>query len=348
MNNSTARKAHEKNLSNIFRQLRLISIDVILCYGNTRNSLREDIRHADHVCELSEEYAFRALCLWLVTTSGSSVYSEAIRADLARVANCLSDVLLEIGAYPFASELPNEVFASVFERAKTLLNGCSASVEMIGSLYEHIHKFPLHIQPKGDFDIPTHIQEKDKRRLVGQFYTPAHIVDYCFERALGREKDNFIIALKSAVDAGGNGLNKPDSEKISFFPNILDPSCGTGNFLLGAIRFIRKHCGEINSVQLSTLISNCLFGFELDGKAASLARVATLVALADTWIGLSDQETRSLITRLLTALRVNIKNTDTLYESPDLYELSEECENQERIESSVRCENEKRIGLRTH
>lgn len=209
VNNSTARKAHEKKLSSIFRQLRLIATDVILCYGSTRNSLREDIRHADHVCELSEEYAFRALSLWLVTTSCSSVYTEAIRADLERVANCLSDVLLEAGAYPFASDLPAEVFKAVFERAKTLLDGCSASVELIGSLYEHIHKFPLQIDAKGNFDIPTHIQEKDKRRLVGQFYTPAHIVDYCFERAFAAEKEKFIIALKSAVAMHEDCLSKP-------------------------------------------------------------------------------------------------------------------------------------------
>lgn len=321
VNNSTARKAHEKKLSSIFRQLRLISTDVILCYGDTRNRLREDIRHADHVCELSEEYAFRALCLSLVTTSGSSVYSEAIRADLARVANCLSDVLLETGAYPFASNLPDEVFATVLERSKTLLNGCSANIEMIGSLYEHIHKFPLHIDAQGDFDIPTHIQEKDKRRLVGQFYTPAHIVDYCFERALGAEKDKFIIALKSAMTVGEDGLSEPDLAQNSFFPNILDPSCGTGNFLLGAIRFIRMHCGEFSSTQLTTLISNCLFGFELDGRSASLTRVAILIAVADSWMELTDSEMRSAVKKLLTKLRFNIKNTDTLYESPHSHDM---------------------------
>lgn len=320
VNNSTARKAHEKKLSSIFRQLRLIAADVILCYGSTRNSLREDIRNADHVCELSEEYAFRALCLWLVTTCGSSVYSEAIRADLARVANCLSAVLLETGAYPFASDLPDHVFASVFDRAKSLLDGCSASVEMIGSLYEHIHKFPLRFDAQGDFDIPTHIQEKDKRRLVGQFYTPAHIVDYCFERAIGAEKDKFIIGLKSVIVAGGDRLNKPDLEGSSFFPNILDPSCGTGNFLLGAIRFIRKHCDEITPSQLTTLISCCVAGFELDGRAAALSRVAITIAIADSWIGLPDSDIKLAVKQLITKLRVNIKNTDTLYEAPDTAE----------------------------
>ncbi len=327
VNNSTARKAHEKKLSSIFRQLRLISTDVILCYGSTRNSLREDIRHADHVCELSEEYAFRALCLWLVTTSGSSVYSEAIRADLARVANCLSEVLLDTGAYPFATNLPGEVFASVLERAEFLLDGCSASVEMIGSLYEHIHKFPLHFDGQGNFDIPTHIQEKDKRRLVGQFYTPAHIVDYCFERALGPDKDKFIIALKSTMADSEDGLSKPDLERSSFFPNILDPSCGTGNFLLGAIRFIRKHCGEVRPSQLTTLVSNCIFGFELDGRSAALTRVALMIALADSWCGLSDVEMKCAIKQLLNKLRANIKNTDTLYEAPDDFDYNDISEN---------------------
>ncbi len=322
VNNSIARKAHEKKLSSIFRQLRLIATNVIVCYRSTRNSLQEDIRHADHVCELSEEYAFRALCLWLVTTSGSSVYSEAIRADLARVAKCLSDVLLESGAYPFANDLPGGVFAHFFEGAKSLLDGCSASVEMIGSLYEHIHKFPLHFDAQGNFDIPTHIQEKDKRRLVGQFYTPAHIVDYCFERAVGSEKDKFIIALKSAISAGVDGLNKPDLGGTSFSPNILDPSCGTGNFLLGAIRFLRAHCSEAKPSHLV----DCLFGFELDGRAAALTRVALLVALAELLSGLSDSELKSSATQLLKKLRLNIRNTDTLYEAPDKFDDEEKAE----------------------
>ena len=254
VNNSTARKAHEKKLSSTFRQLRLLATNVIVCYGSTRNSLQEDIRHADHVCELSEEYAFRALCLWLVTTSGSSVYSAAIQADLARVANCLSGVLLESGAYPFANDLPNGIFAGLFEDAKMLLDGCSANVEMIGSLYEHIHKFPLQFDAQGNFDIPTHIQEKDKRRLVGQFYTPAHIVDYCFERALGAEKDKFIIALKSVCASSENGLNKSDLEESSFFPNILDPSCGYWEFFARRRSVYQKTLRRSESIAVGGLL----------------------------------------------------------------------------------------------
>jgi adenine-specific DNA-methyltransferase len=293
---STARKGPEKKLSSIFRQLRLTAADVILCYGSNRTCLREDIRHADHVCELSEEYAFRALCLWLVTTYGSSVYSSSIKSDVNDLVNMLSEIFVEAGEYPFVNDLPDQLFNCFYERAKTLLQGSSPQVEILGSLYEHIHKFPLYIDANGDFDIPIHIQEKDKRRLVGQFYTPSSIVDYCFERALEKE------------------------EPTSLVPTILDPSCGTGNFLLGAVRLIKKYIQSGNEKLLVDVVGACLYGLELDGRAASIARVSVMIALTESWIHFSPPELKENLLSLHKKLRNQIKNMDTLYSAPSGFE----------------------------
>ncbi len=317
MKSSTARQGPEKKLSSIFRQLRLTATDVILCYGSNRSCLREDIRHADHVCELSEEYAFRAICLWLVTTYGSSAYSPSIQSDLAHVANNLSEAFTTSGEYPFASDLPDQSFKRFYESALPLLDGCLEHIEILGSLYEHIHKFPLYIDDDGNFDIPTHIQQKDKRRLAGQFYTPAQIVDYCFERAVGAEEDKFIIALKSFIQQPGDRLAESNNVTSSLFPNILDPSCGTGNFLLGAIRLIKKHSLSGNHKQLINTIGACLYGLEIDGRAASIARVSIMLALVDCWLGLEAFELKPHILFLLNNLRLHIRNVDTLYAAPE-------------------------------
>lgn len=314
VNNSTTHKTHEKKLSNIFRQLRLVSAQVILRYESDRTDLRKDIHHTDHVCELSEEYAFRALCLWLVTTFGSSICKTAIDSDLERVANCLSEVFSKTGAYPFANDLSAGITTQVLESAKTLLSGFPAQLEMIGSLYEHIHKYPLYFDAHGNFDIPVHIQEKDKRRLVGQFYTPSHIVDYCFQRAVEAEKDKFIIELKSVVGAGEEARRKRVSAACSQAVRVLDPSCGTGNFLLGAIRLFRRHCS--NPLTMLDLVGANIFGMELDGRAASLTRVVIMLALVDSWLALPDTELRISAQLLFRALRDNIKNIDTVYAAP--------------------------------
>lgn len=315
--NSAANKNREKKLSSIFRELRLIATEVILRYESDRISMREDIRHADHVCELSEEYAFRALCFWLVTTCGSSVYKGAMPSALERVSRCLSGLWCEGGAYPFASNLSTELFEQVFERCKNLLDGCSAEIEMIGSLYEHIHKYPLKFEADGKFSIPIHIQEKDKRRLVGQFYTPAHIVDYCFERATCAAKDKFIIAVKSFAATFKDAHEQPDLQEFLDDCTVFDPSCGTGNFLLGAIRLFKRHCNNPLAVLRFSGVN--LFGCELDGRAAALTRIALMIALVDCLMEIPEGDLLAEAKRLLALLRKNIRNTDTLYDAPSEY-----------------------------
>lgn len=319
--NSTANKNREKKLSSIFRELRLIAAAVILRYESDRIGMRGDIRHADHVCELSEEYAFRALCLWLVTTSGSSVYKSAMSSALTELASGLNELWLEAGVYPFANDLDGDVFEQVFERCEKVLSGCSVELEMIGSLYEHIHKYPLKFEAGGTFSIPTHIQEKDKRRLVGQFYTPAHIVDYCFERATCAAKDKFIIAVKSF--SAGFEETDPQSDWREFLDDctVFDPSCGTGNFLLGAIRLFKSHCR--NPLAVLRFAAANLFGSELDGRAAALTRIALMIALVDCLVVLPQSELHTESRRLFADLRRNIRNTDTLYDAPEEYGVNE-------------------------
>ncbi|HEY9733968.1 MAG TPA: TaqI-like C-terminal specificity domain-containing protein [Drouetiella sp.] len=312
----TANKYHEKKLSSIFRHLRLAAAQVILCYESDRNSLRTDIRHTDHVSELSEEYAFRALCLWLITASGSIVYSDAIASEFEHVLSTLSEVWTRAGAYPFANDLNENVFLELLERARMLLHGCSATIEMIGALYEHVQKFPLQIDADGNFDISTHIQVKDKRRLVGQFYTPADIVDYCFERATDSEKDKFIIALKSNIALFEDAHAKPRSADFDSAATVLDPSCGTGNFLLGAIRLFRKFSD--NPVTIMRLACSNLFGFELDGRAAALTRISIMIALKDAWMKIPATELKPAIEVMFGQLRQNIQNVDSVYAAPEL------------------------------
>ncbi|HEY9677104.1 MAG TPA: N-6 DNA methylase [Drouetiella sp.] len=231
----------------------------------------------------------------------------------------LADAFASLNEFPFANLVPDNSFNDFNERAKELLNGCSPSIEMLGGLYEHIHKFPLHIDADSNFDIPTHIQEKDKRRLAGQFYTPASIVDYCFERALEAHEDNFMSTLKSNSSKYEDALQISVSDDFASTTKILDPACGTGNFLLGAIRIVRQALGEVQpELLLNTVYSN-VFGAELDGRATCLARICVLIALLDCW----HQKPQDELRRLLVRLRSNIVNTDTLFAAPEQSEIGD-------------------------
>ena len=208
------------------------------------------------------------------------------------------DVLKQCNQYPFSNLLTEKLFNQFRSVAFAILDATEDNhIEMLGDLYEQIYKHPLSIEADGVCDISLNIHQKDKRRLAGQFYTPPRIVDYCFEQALDGNKESLINNLKSRKDLHHNNVS---SESL-LFGKILDPSCGTGNFLLGAMRLVQSP--EILAETRINFAANYLYGLELDGRAASLARVALVIALTKDWCTIFEQkgaqETASLITNTL-------------------------------------------------
>src|SRR5262249_51567145 len=133
------------------------------------------------------------------------------------------------------------------------------------------------------------------RRLIGQFYTPPHVVQYCLDVGLSKDSSKFINAIKRSKG----------QEKL---PRILDPSCGTGNFLIGCIYWIDKLLpGGLSGDDRLSLIAGLLGGIDLDARAVSLARM-TLMLLAGQSHHLSDSDA----TALLKTLRRNICVSDSL------------------------------------
>ena len=90
----------------------------------------------------------------------------------------------------------------------------------------------------------------DVRKTDGAVYTPDFVIDYIVEEVLG-------------------GLD----EKALRQATILDPACGSGGFLLGALRFISSRTGESFSE-----ISKRLKGLDINGDAIQNANL--LVNLA--------------------------------------------------------------------
>src|SRR3990167_7095234 len=88
-------------------------------------------------------------------------------------------------------------------------------------------------------DIEESIRTGTRRRAAGQFYTNENLVRYCLEQT-GWSAERKIL---------------------------LDPACGTGNFLLGALATTKK---KIDALPL-------LHGWDIDGKAVSIARFLLLI-----------------------------------------------------------------------
>ena len=94
------------------------------------------------------------------------------------------------------------------------------------------------------------------RQSFGEYYTPDWLVDFTLERATDDEL-----------------LNQ----------RVLDPTCGSGAFLLAIIRKKRQLAQKFNWDAQQTLSSLCanVWGFDLNPLAVQTARVNFLIEIAD-------------------------------------------------------------------
>lgn len=94
------------------------------------------------------------------------------------------------------------------------------------------------------------------RQSLGEFYTPDWLVDFTIEKA-----------------QEGKWLGK----------RVLDPTCGSGAFLLAALRLIRKEAKKAGWDAERTLNHLCtsIWGFDLNPLAVQTARVNFLMEIAD-------------------------------------------------------------------
>ncbi len=97
----------------------------------------------------------------------------------------------------------------------------------------------------------TRRREPSKRKQLGQYYTPAWIVDYIVEHTLGP------------------ALNE-DPERLLGEFTVLDPACGDGAFLIGALQFLAQQAESFPRTQHRLLfrsIVDSIHGVDVDPKA---------------------------------------------------------------------------------
>jgi len=144
-----------------------------------------------------------------------------------------------------------------------------------------------------------------KRKKMGIYYTPSYIVDYIVKNTVGEYiKDKSIDEILEA--------------------KIVDPACGSGSFL---IRAFQEFCNVIeerlkngqksksptfkiykerlNLAQKASILTNCIYGVDLDEKAVELAQLNLLLKILEE----ESPETHKL---LLPNLRENIKCGNSL------------------------------------
>jgi hypothetical protein len=113
-----------------------------------------------------------------------------------------------------------------------------------------------------------YLMPRELRHDLGEYYTP----DWLATRVLRQ--------------LGEPLFREPDSDRpvrVDFTKRLLDPACGSGTFLILAIRAIKEHArrqgfGEADTLEI---ILNNVVGIDLNPLAVLAARVGYLLAIAD-------------------------------------------------------------------
>lgn len=126
----------------------------------------------------------------------------------------------------------------------------------------------------------SHAAKNSKRKAQGIYYTPKHVVDYIVKNTVG-----------VYIDDNRHNLKRP---RIP----IVDPACGSGSFLLGAMDYMVSldsdiaqrekniralHAGSSKIVTESMVyVRDAIFGVDLDQQAVDIARLNLVLRAAET------------------------------------------------------------------
>ncbi|MDR0706888.1 MAG: N-6 DNA methylase, partial [Treponema sp.] len=197
------------------------------------------------------------------------------------------------------------------DRRLMLIDYKNLDVEELGSVYESLLELePVLNVPRGEFSLSD---KGGARKTTGSYYTDESLVlsliksnlDPLIEEKLGGGKSppapaprsgqyvhacgasTFPSAWSSASPSPKGAaapLKSPaELEKVLLSITVIDPSCGSGHFLLAAARRLAEHLaqlrhGEITDANyrsaLRDIIASCIYGVDLNPLAVELTRMA--------------------------------------------------------------------------
>lgn len=140
------------------------------------------------------------------------------------------------------------------------------------------------------------------RKARGVFYTPPYLADFLVRETLEPELSAIAEQLKTAGEKGDKRLFLAGLERLKCL-NVLDPACGTGVFLLSALKFLlcfyqteleplinrffslaggkmfKQQNAILGAEDLPVGFLGQLSGVDLDGLALELARQSLVIQL---------------------------------------------------------------------
>lgn len=163
-------------------------------------------------------------------------------------------------------------------------------IQIIGWLYQYYNTEPKN-NVFSDLKNKKKIT-KEKIPAATQLFTPRWIVDYMVENSLGRLWANHNDELSKhwnyyLEEAGENIVTSKDKEtdqkKSNYNPGLikcLDPSCGSGHilaYMFDVLVQIYDDYGIGRSEAVDSIISNNIYGLDIDDRAAQLAYFSVMM-----------------------------------------------------------------------
>jgi type I restriction-modification system DNA methylase subunit len=135
------------------------------------------------------------------------------------------------------------------------------ALELFMGIAKELLKYDL-AQINEDFfkEIYENIVERGQRHRIGEYYTPEWLAE---------------LVLREVLNLWWNRSNEP--------PRILDPACGSGTFLVNAVRIMKeelKHKGWSQEDILNYTLAS-IVGVDVNPLAATIARANYLFALGE-------------------------------------------------------------------
>ena len=150
------------------------------------------------------------------------------------------------------------------------------SVRNLGTIYEGLLEYHLESITATDGWTLDLLNDKGERKVTGSFYTPDYIVKYIVAATVGP-------LLQTAVETASNDKAKVDAVLAL---KVLDPSMGSGHFLVEATEYIARFLVEQNvqpdglsgEAELAywkrRVVQSCVYGVDLNPLAVELAKLS--------------------------------------------------------------------------
>jgi adenine-specific DNA-methyltransferase len=287
----------------VLEELRLLVAAEIICYAvNTRDD-RAHISPDEAVSELFDQYCLKIFLNWLAYKHRFPVCANAIQPPNQapfRILDCWQSMA---NRYPFYSYFPEEVekraAAAAFEYLDRHLE---ADLQLAGVLYMRTMTSSVAVSP----DCKPYIEKIGNGRRGGEFYTPNHLARRCIQEPFAQDSLALINELKRNSN-GGEGTYR-----------LLDPACGSGNFLLAALDLFRENLRQhgLSLQHLTRFASDCLYGHDIDMRAVAIAHALIAISLSQELClsreHLAAGEFESCLSDLMDKLRTHVSCSDAV------------------------------------